>query len=298
MKTCFSTLGCPNWSFADIISVASDLSYNGIEIRGIEGELHAPALEPFSPAHIDATKARLKSLSLEIPILTSACNLNETAAMDEAKAYVDTASALGTPYVRLLGDKAPAPSDGVDLKAVVQNLAMIAEYAKPKGVMPLIETNGFFAKTKVLRALLDAIGGDNIGVLYDVHHPYRFFGESPAYTLNNVGPFIKHVHIKDSVLDGKKVVYKIVGEGNVPVKKAVAELTKFGYEGHYSLEWVKRWDLSLEEPGIAFAQYKRIYERTAITTYKHKGRKYSRPFFYLSSVLHHNLILHLPMVVF
>ena len=42
MKTCFSTLGCPEWSFSDIISVASDLQYDGIEIRGILGELYAP----------------------------------------------------------------------------------------------------------------------------------------------------------------------------------------------------------------------------------------------------------------
>ena len=146
MKTCFSTLGCPSWSFADIVSVASDLGFDGIEIRGIDKELHAPALEPFIPSQINATKTKLKALSLKIPILTSACNLNKTADMDEAKAYIDTASTLGTPYVRLLGDKAPAPSDGVDLKAVIQNLTMIAEYAQPKGVMPLIETNGFFCQ--------------------------------------------------------------------------------------------------------------------------------------------------------
>jgi len=256
MKTCFSTLGCPNWSFADIVSVTSDLGYDGIEIRGIAKELHVPAIAQFSPAHIDATRQKLSALSIEIPILTSACNLNNADEMEEAKAYVDTASALGTPYIRVLGDKAPAPTDGVDLKAVVKNLSMIAQYASGKGVMPLIETNGFFAKTKVLRALLDAIDSGNVGVLYDVHHPYRFFGESPAYTLKKIGAYIKHVHIKDSVMDGKKVIYKIVGEGNVPVKEAVAALTQFGYDGYYSLEWVKRWDLTLEEPGIAFAQYK------------------------------------------
>ncbi len=256
MKTCFSTLGCPEWSFADILSVASDLGYNGIEIRGIARELHAPALEPFSVTQIDATKRKLSGLSLEIPCLTSACNLSNHDDMDEARAYVDTASALGTPYVRLLGDKAPAPADGVDVGAVTANLAMIAEYAKPKGVMPLIETNGFFAKTKMLLGLLRTVGSDNVGVLYDVHHPYRFFGESPAYTLKNIGPYIKHVHIKDSVMDGKKVIYKMVGEGNVPVKDAVKVLEDFGYTGYFSLEWVKRWDLSLEDPGIAFAQYK------------------------------------------
>ena len=33
-----------------------------------------------------------------------------------------------------------------------------------------------------------------------------------------------------------------------------------GYRGFYSLEWVKRWDLSLEEPGIAFAHYKQFMD--------------------------------------
>ena len=28
-----------------------------------------------------------------------------------------------------------------------------------------------------------------------------------------------------------------------------------GYDGYYSLEWVKRWDTTLEEPGIVFAHF-------------------------------------------
>ena len=231
MKTCFSTLGCPEWSFTDIVSVASDLGYDGIEIRGISGELHAPALAPFSPSNIETTIQKLAALSLTIPCLTSACNLNNTSEMDEARAYVDTASALGAPYIRVLGDKAPASSDGVSLNIVVQNLVAIAEYAKQKGVMPLIETNGFFAKTKVLGALLGSIDTGNIGVLYDIHHPYRFFGESPSYALKNIGPYIKHVHIKDSTLTDKKVTYKIVGEGNVPCQR--------GRRGAHRL-WIRR----------------------------------------------------------
>ena len=35
MKLCFSTLGCPEWSFSDIISTACDMGYDGIEIRGV-----------------------------------------------------------------------------------------------------------------------------------------------------------------------------------------------------------------------------------------------------------------------
>ena len=32
-------------------------------------------------------------------------------------------------------------------------------------------------------------------------------------------------------------------------------LLEKGYEGYFSLEWVKRWDFTLEEPGIVFAHY-------------------------------------------
>lgn len=260
MKTCFSTLGCPEWSFADIVSVASDLGYNGIELRGIQHELYAPAMEPFAPAHIEQTMNTLKRLSLEIPCLTSACNLNDEADIDKAKAYVDTASMIGTPYIRVLGDLNPAPSADISLKAIVSNLEEIADYAKDKNVMPLIETNGFFAKTKSLGAMLKSFDHPNVGILYDINHPYRFFGEEPAYTIDNLGPFIKHVHIKDSVAEGKAIRYKMVGEGTLPVAKTIRLLQNAGYKGHYSLEWVKRWDFTLEEPGIAFAQYKEFMD--------------------------------------
>ncbi len=256
MKTCFSTLGCPEWSFAEIVSVASDLGFSGIEIRGIQRELHAPGIDAFSPAHIGATKEKLSRLSLSIPCLASSCDLNSEDVLDEAKAYVDTASALGAPYIRVLGDREPAPSDEIHPRVIAANLREIADYAKPKGVTPLIETNGFFAKTKVLGLMLQEMKGGNVGILYDIHHPYRFFNENPEYTIKNIAPYIRHVHIKDSVMEGGKVRYRVVGEGDIPVARIVRMLNDAGYEGFYSLEWVKRWDLTLEEPGIAFAQYK------------------------------------------
>ena len=33
MKVSFSTLGCPEWSWAEITSMAKDLGFDGIEIR-------------------------------------------------------------------------------------------------------------------------------------------------------------------------------------------------------------------------------------------------------------------------
>ena len=260
MKLCFSTLGCPDWSFPEVVSFASDMGFHGIEIRGVQGELYAPSIPEFNTSKLDATKKKLSDLSLSISCLTSDCDLNFESIMDSALSYVDTASRLGAPYIRLLGDPTPNPDGDVNLKAIKSNLSEIADYAKSRNVMPLVETNGFFAKSRILSALLQDVGKDNIGVLYDIHHPYRFFGESPAYTLKNLGQFIKHVHIKDSVMLGKKVSYRMLGEGTIPVNEAVRALKDAGYKGFYSLEWVKRWDLSLEDPDIAFVQFKEFME--------------------------------------
>ena len=46
MKFAFSTLGCPDWNFNEMISTAKDLNLDGIEIRGIENEVFAPFAKP------------------------------------------------------------------------------------------------------------------------------------------------------------------------------------------------------------------------------------------------------------
>ena len=49
MKLAFSTIGCPNWSYDEVVSTASDLGYDGFEVRGIGGEIYAPDVKQFKP---------------------------------------------------------------------------------------------------------------------------------------------------------------------------------------------------------------------------------------------------------
>ncbi|RYG28088.1 MAG: sugar phosphate isomerase/epimerase, partial [Chitinophagaceae bacterium] len=52
----FSTLGCPDWSFAQILEAAHRYGYKGIEVRGIQRELDLVKCKEFnSPANIEAT---------------------------------------------------------------------------------------------------------------------------------------------------------------------------------------------------------------------------------------------------
>ncbi|HBK67299.1 MAG TPA: sugar phosphate isomerase/epimerase, partial [Firmicutes bacterium] len=48
MKIAFSTLGCPDFSWTDIYSMAKDLGFNGIEVRGLGSEIFAIKAQPFT----------------------------------------------------------------------------------------------------------------------------------------------------------------------------------------------------------------------------------------------------------
>ena len=260
MKLSFSTLGCPEWSWNEILATAKDMGFDGIEIRGVGNELYAPAIREFSANNIQSTKNKLKAMGLENVCLTSACYLydktNAGRYLEEGKAYIDTASALGASYIRVLGDKDPQPSADIDDSVVAASLEPLGQYAKERGVVPLIETNGVYADTKRLSALLRSLSGSSIGVLWDMHHPYRYFGEQPEQTYENIGSYIKYVHVKDSVVDRDgRLQYKMMGYGDLPVKEGVRILNENGYDGYLSLEWVKRWYSDLEAPGVVFLQY-------------------------------------------
>lgn len=260
MKIAFSTLGCPDWTFEEIFSTAKDMGIQGIEVRGIGKELYAPHIRAFQPARIEQTKKQLISVGMEIPMLTSSACIGSEAGMTdsyiaESNEYIDLAQALGTPYIRVLCSANPGPDVKIDLPFLADVYSRICAYGEGKGVTPLIETNGELADSAVMAKLLGMVRSKNHGVLWDIHHPFRYFGESPEKTAANLQGEIKYLHVKDSVRKDGQVQYRMMGYGDVPALDALRAVKATGYDGYVSLEWVKRWNPDLEEPGIVFAHF-------------------------------------------
>jgi len=264
MKLAFSTLGCPGWSWDEIYATAKDLGLNGIEVRGLENEMYAPQAKPFSPEYLAATIEKLKSGHMVIPMLTSGCDLsdreNKGKNIAEGKNYIDLAVKLGAQYIRVLGDTDPAPAGYIDVSFVKNSYLELCEYAQDKNVLVLMETNGVFADSKVMRCFMENVNHPNAGVLWDVHHPWRFFHEIPEDTAAAIGNFVKYLHIKDSVMKNGKVNYRMLGYGDVPVLDCLKQMSSLGFDGFVSLEWVKRWNPDLQEPGVVFSHYKSYME--------------------------------------
>ncbi|MCI1268388.1 MAG: AMP-binding protein [Ruminococcus sp.] len=259
MKISFSTLACPNFSWTDIYSMAKDFGFDGIEIRGLGSDIFSVKAQPFTESQLPKTVAKLQSLGLEIPCLSSGACLKFSDSFDDAfnevTQYAQLAQKINTPFIRILADLEPMPSGEVDDSVIVEELKKLAVIGEKYNVTLLVETNGVYCDTKRLKNVLDSVSSRKVAALWDMHHPYRFAGETPAQTVENLGEYIKYVHIKDSVMNGDTVEYKMMGEGDMPVSDMLAALNSISYNGYISLEWVKRWSDKLCDAGVVVPHF-------------------------------------------
>ena len=260
MRLAFSTLACPDWSWDRILEEAFLLGYDGIEIRGINGEMYLPKATPFLDENLEETKQRLRELGLEICCLGTSVVFHDPrsfeSALDEGRASIDLARKLGVPYIRIFGDKIPDSARRQEtIATVARGLGELASYAEGTGVTVVQETHGDFTSSEVILEVLERSKGTAKGILWDINHPYKFAGEPMEKTYGLLAPYIKHVHIKDSRGEGAKAVPCLVRQGDLPVKEAVDLLSQGGYQGWLSFEYEKKWHPQIEEPEIALPAY-------------------------------------------
>ena len=259
MKLSFSTLGCPDFSWADIYSLAKDFGFSGIEMRGLGGDIFSVHASPFKSENLSSTISLLRRLKLEICCLSSGCALRFPEKHEETMAeiceYIALAEKLGTPYIRILGDLTAAPTTDFDDENVIRPMKLLAPVAEKAGVTLLIETNGVYSDTSRLADVLARIGSDSVAALWDLNHPYRFAGESAETTIKNLGAYIKYTHIKDSVMTEDGIKYCLIGEGDLPIDKFMGALRSVNYEGYVSLEWLKQYSPELSDAGVVFPHY-------------------------------------------
>ena len=272
MKIAFSTLAFPNSSWKEIYSMAADTGFDGIEVRGIGQDLFAVQAMPFTDGELPKTIQKLKSLRLSIPCFSSDCCLRHVDKREENQTeiieYIKLASKMETPYIRILADHKVEVDGEVDDNVIIEQLRNLAPIAEEHNVTLLVETNGVYTDTARLRSVLEQTASDAVAALWDLQHPYRVAGENPEQTVQNLGAFVKYVHIKDSVMENGVIKYRMMGEGTMPIDEMMRALHSINYEGFVSLEWVKRWSDDLEDAGIViphFADYMRDYTgKTAV----------------------------------
>lgn len=262
-KLAFATLGCPGWSWHQIVEQAAAMGYQGIEVRGVAGEMDLPTATPFVAENLEKTRRQLAGKGLAVCCLGSSVRFDDARKMEEnlasGRAYIDLAERLSAPYVRVFGDAIPDPvMEETITDQVVEGLEHLGAYAEGRGVQVLIESHGDFSRSRRLAAVMERVQSPAVGVLWDMHHPWRFHGESLEETFAAIGPWVRHVHLKDSVRTEDGFRYTLPKDGEFPWEEALALLERAGYRGWLSFEWEKKWHPEIEPPEEAFPRFVKV----------------------------------------
>ena len=261
----FSTLGCPTWPWPKILDFAAEHQFAAVELRGIQTNMDLTKVPELAPEHIGDAKRQLAAHGLSVSCLGASAHMHEVdpvkhaAQLDEARRFIDLAQALGTRYVRVFGNEyVPGVPRDEMLAHIASALRGLGDYAHGKNVTVIIESHGDFTDSPALLEILQRSGSPNVALLWDAHHTFVSGKEQPEDTVRQLGRYIRHTHLKDSVAAGNDRRYVLTGTGDVPVKRQIAALAKIGYRGFYSFEWEKRWHPEIEEGGVAIAQYAKV----------------------------------------
>ena len=258
----FSTLGCPQWTWPQILDFAAQHGYAAVELRGILTNVDLTKVPELSPERLDEAKRQLAAHGLVVPTVDASAHMHEmdpakhAAQLDEARRCIDLAQALGASYVRVFGNNYVEGVPRAEMLAhIAGGLHDLGTYARAKNVTVIIESHGDFTDSPALLEILQKADSPNVALLWDAHHTFVAGKEEPEDTVRQLGRYIRHTHLKDSVPAGNDRRYVLTGTGQVPVKRQIEALVKTGYRGYFSFEWEKRWHPEIEEPAVAFAQF-------------------------------------------
>jgi sugar phosphate isomerase/epimerase len=280
IKTAFSTLSCPDWTWQELLDKGKRYDYDGVEIRLLCRETDLLKVPEFRASGLPQRRRELADAGFQVRGLASSVRFHdsERAVRDQhvqdGKAHIDLAKELGARFVRVFGDIIPEGMDRETIAGQVsEGLNRLGEYAEKLELDIVIETHGDFADSSLMQEAMKQVKSARVGVLWDVHHPWRYYGEDLPVTFRRIGAWVRHTHWKDSISHSRQAPdeslhqaagqalalmgghrhanYVLFGGGEFPAIQCMRLLRRGGYDGWHCLEWEKMWHPEIEDPEIA-----------------------------------------------
>ena len=265
IRLAFSTLGCPSWTLAQVTDAASRLGYDGVELRFLEGDDALWARPELTGAGLRDTLRHLRDAGLAVPCVDTRSFFHQPdaaargKAVDEAERSAELAARLGARGIRVFGDRVQPGADREATRGwIADALAEVRDRVRGSGVEVWLETHGDFATGAATRSLIEQAGAEGLGAVWDPANAFSEFGEDPARGAAALGPFVRHIHLKDARRppDGKIPWRPVLpGQGEFPAALVLERLAATGYDGWVSFEWEKRWHPDIEEPEMALPHF-------------------------------------------
>lgn len=286
MKIGFSSQVCPGWDLETILTKAEELGFDGVELRGLRGELNLP-LVPELARDPQATLRRFEARGVELVCLAACVALDSKnkREVDGNKAtiieYIELACHLSCPYVRILmGEVQRFDNQRAALARIAEAVRSLIPVASRHDVVLLVENGGDFPGSDGLWFVADAADHPAVRVCWNQSHAMAI-RERCSTSVPRLSNRISLVHACDATFDerGLLVEYKLPGDGETEVAKQIELLKGVAYDGYVVFDWPKLWVDSLPDadtvlPGVArFLRECVDAKQAVLTAYKSDKNK-------------------------
>jgi len=264
----FSTLGCPDWSWDQILTFAQKSGFSGIELRGIGPDLDILSSPVFSKSQRKGTLRQLNDAGIQLFNLGSSAHLHahdpkvRAEQLDHAKRYLDLAMEMNCRFVRVFPDHFPVGyTREATLEQIKSGLTELSNHIHGSKTRVLLETHGEVVASPMLANIMQEVNRKEVGLIWDPFNMWIKTQEDVAAMYHNLKPWIRHVHLKDARVSATGFTYVLCGQGDFALDKVVQILQKDKYSGYYSLEWEKKWHPTIAPPEEAFPHFVSYMQR-------------------------------------
>ena len=256
----------------EIIPVAGKIGYDAMEIRVIS---HLPSDIP--DEDLGRIKEKLEEHKLKVSLLytplgryTQKNDEECKRELEKFKRYLTLGEKLGVKlYLQLEGGPSPEEAKEEDYRRAAKWVKEAAKLAQDFEAKVCMETHfgGLVENPDSAIKLLEMIGEDNAGIIYDASNLYISQADWGEKGIKKLGERIFHFHVKDMKMvkpdtpgavkiKGYFYVHTLLGEGDVDHRICFKALKDIGYEEYLSCECHLKIDPYLR----AEHEYKKVKE--------------------------------------
>ncbi|MGR5448855.1 sugar phosphate isomerase/epimerase family protein [Vibrio sp. PNB22_2_2] len=207
------------------LKTIESLGVNQVEFAFNQGYVGSLDSDMFSENHAQYLLSLLEKEQLTTQALGCTMNLASPSAIEDFMMRIDFAHALGVTYLNT------CTGPIADRHIIVENLKILAGYAKDKGCVICIENGGdhnfnAFASAHDGVRILSEVDNSALALNFDPGNSVSLVPNlSPSEEAQIALPFCRHFHVKDVQVHDDKFTFPVLGEGVInyqPIMQSLA----------------------------------------------------------------------------
>ena len=242
MKYGFMSFSAPQLKLSELLDLAAQIGYDGIEPR--IGSKHAHGVElDTTAAQRRAIRDQAQASGIALCCVATGCKYADPASapgmVEDTRRAIELAAEIGAPRLRVFGGaigQGLARAQAIDL--VAQSLGAVAGEAEQHGVTICLETHDDWTDPAHVAEVLRQVDSSAVAVNWDYQHTTRIAGTTVDQAFATLQPWIRHVHFHDGENRADRLVFLPVGAGDYDNRRVVELLLGAGYDGYLSGEWI------------------------------------------------------------